>query len=149
MNFFKVLFSNSIINLSLLSFFIAQALKVIIVLLTQKKVDVSRFIGSGGMPSSHAAFTTALTVAVGRTEGFTSTLFAITFAFTMVVMYDASGVRRAAGQQARILNKMLEHWNDNDNSFMEKKLKELLGHTPFEVLVGAILGVFIATVFPL
>lgn len=143
------IFENPVILMSLLSWFAAQLGKVILILITKRRIDFSRFVGSGGMPSSHASFTCALAIGVGRTAGFGSPLFAVTFVFSLIVMYDASGVRRAAGQQAQILNKIVEHWNDNDQVYMEKKLKELLGHTPFEVLVGAILGIIIGFLFPI
>jgi hypothetical protein len=137
-------FNNDIITTSVIAWFIAQFLKVVFVLIGQKKIDFSRFIGAGGMPSSHSAFVVSLATSVGKKVGLDSVEFAITFAMAMVVMYDASGVRRAAGQQARILNKLVQQWGKHDPHFVEDKLKELLGHTPFEVLVGALLGMAIA-----
>jgi acid phosphatase family membrane protein YuiD len=135
---------NRIIATSVLAWFIAQALKVLFVLISEKRFDFSRFVGSGGMPSSHTAFIVSLAVSVALTRGFNSVEFAISFAIAMVVMYDASGVRRAAGQQARILNKLVYEWRQNDLIFVEEQLKELLGHTPFEVLIGALLGITVA-----
>ena len=143
MEYIKAAFTNPIIETAVLAWFIAQLLKVIFVLIQQKRIDFSRFVGSGGMPSSHAAFVVSLMTAVGKARGFESVEFAMSFAFAMVVMYDASGVRRAAGQQARILNKLVEHWGENSPHFVEDKLKELLGHTPFEVLIGGLLGMAI------
>ena len=128
---------------------IAQIFKVILSLIVERKLDFSRFTGAGGMPSSHSALVMALAVAVGRSMGFGSVQFAIAFVFAGVVMYDASGVRRAVGQQAKILNMMVEHWQDDDIEFMNKKLKELLGHTPVEVFAGAILGIMIAVIMPI
>ena len=142
----SIFFDNKIIVTAVLSWFIAQVLKVVFVLIKEKKMDFSRLVGAGGMPSSHSSFIVALATSVGKETGFNSVEFAITFALAMIVMYDASGVRRAAGEQARILNKLVEHWENNDPHFVEEKLKELLGHTPFEVLVGAILGIVIALV---
>ncbi len=142
--FFDIIVSNEIISVSLLAWFTAQILKVILVLIGQKKIDFSRFVGAGGMPSSHSAFVVSLATMIGKNVGISSPEFAIAIAFAMVVMYDASGVRRAAGQQARIINKLVNHWGENDPQFVEKQLKELLGHTPFEVLVGALLGMAIA-----
>ncbi|MDK2798694.1 MAG: uncharacterized protein PWP27_1187 [Clostridiales bacterium] len=139
-----LIFNNAVITTSILAWFIAQLLKVIFVLIGQKKIDFSRFIGAGGMPSSHAAFVVSLATSVGKKVGLDSVEFAITFAMAMIVMYDASGVRRAAGQQARILNKLIQQWGKHNPHFVEDKLKELLGHTPFEVLVGALLGITIA-----
>lgn len=144
MNHIERFMSNEIITVSILAWFIAQLLKVIFVLVGQKKIDFSRFVGAGGMPSSHSAFVVALATSVGKKVGLDSPEFAVTFAMAMIVMYDASGVRRAAGQQARILNKLVKQWGKHDPHFVEEKLKELLGHTPFEVLVGALLGMAIA-----
>lgn len=98
-----------------------------------------RFVETGGMPSSHAASVAALTTTVGLSEGLLSSLFGVTLFFSLIVMYDAAGLRRAAGQQARLLNKIVAEQGDRAQS--ERKLFELLGHTPLEVLVGGILGV--------
>lgn len=142
-NLNAIFFNNEIITTSIMAWFIAQLLKVLFVLIGQKKIDFSRFVGAGGMPSSHSAFVVSLAAAVGKNVGPNSVEFAIVFAFAGVVMYDASGVRRAAGQQARILNKLVQQWGRYDPHFVEEKLKELLGHTPFEVIVGALLGLVI------
>ena len=138
--------TENILVTSVLSWFLAQVLKVLFTLIQNKKLDFRRFVGSGGMPSSHAAFVTSLATAVGLKSGFENTEFAICAVFALVVMYDAAGVRRAAGQQARILNKMIADWENSDFSNSDKHLKELLGHTPKEVFVGAILGIIIAIV---
>lgn len=134
---------NHILNVAVLSGLIAQVLKVIIVIMTTKKLDVKRLTGSGGMPSSHTAFVVGLSTAVGRDTGWDSALFALAVVFAAIVMYDAAGVRRAAGEQAAILNVIIEDFRDR-HQFKQERLKELIGHTPFEVLAGAILGVFIA-----
>ena len=136
--------AESVLVTSVISWFTAQVIKVITSLIQNKKFDFRRFVGSGGMPSSHAAFVTSLAAAVGITNGFASTDFAVCTVFALVVMYDAAGVRRAAGQQARILNKLVEKWEKSDFSDTDKHLKELLGHTPKEVFVGALLGITIA-----
>ncbi len=135
--------SNSVIVTCVLSWFIAQTLKVIITLLKDKRLDFRRLVGSGGFPSSHAALVTSLATSVGIISGFGGTEFAICVVVALVVMYDASGVRRAAGQQARILNKIVEEWGKADPAVNDKRLKELLGHTPKEVFAGAILGIII------
>lgn len=145
MDFWK----ENVIITCLLSWFIAQFLKVILTLIKDKKIDFRRFVGSGGFPSSHAALVTSLATSVGLINGFAGTDFAITVILALVVMYDAAGVRRAAGQQARILNKLVEEWSDSDNALKDKRLKELLGHTPKEVVAGAILGIIIALVMHL
>ena len=142
MNFWK----ESALITSILAWFIAQAIKVVISLIQNKRFDFRRLVGSGGMPSSHAAFVTSLSAAVGLEKGFSSTDFAICAVFALVVMYDAAGVRRAAGQQARILNRLMEKWEKSDFSDTDKHLKELLGHTPKEVFAGAFLGAIIAVI---
>ncbi len=138
--------AESVLVTAILSWFTAQVIKVILTLIEKKKLDFRRFVGSGGMPSSHAAFVTSLAAAVGLQKGFSGVEFAICTVFALVVMYDAAGVRRAAGQQARILNKLVEQWEKSDFSDTDKHLKELLGHTPKEVVAGAVLGAAIAVV---
>lgn len=138
--------AESVLITSVLAWFTAQVLKVILTLIEKKKLDFRRLVGSGGMPSSHAAFVTSLAVAVGLEKGFSGVEFAICTVLALVVMYDAAGVRRAAGQQARILNKLVEQWEKSDFTDTDKHLKELLGHTPKEVFVGALLGIAIALV---
>lgn len=133
-------FKTSILVTAIISWFVAQLLKVIFVLIKSKRIDFYRLVGSGGMPSSHSSFVTSLATGVGLVEGFTSSMFAIAVVLSLVVMYDAAGVRRAAGQMARILNNMVEKWEIESQTMREKRLKELLGHTPIEVFAGAILG---------
>lgn len=132
---------NEVIITAVLGWFVAQLLKVIIVSMKLKKIDFSRMVGSGGMPSSHSAFVVALATRIGCLKGFDSVEFAIAFCFALVVMYDAAGVRRAAGKQAEILNKIIDDLTHN--KLKQEKLKELIGHTPIEVLAGAILGLII------
>ena len=103
------------------------------------RLNLRRFVETGGMPSSHSASVAALSVAVGLQEGFTSALFGVTLYFSLVVMYDAAGLRRAAGKQAEVLNRLIEtHFRSPQSD--THKLMELLGHTPLEVLVGGLLG---------
>ncbi len=102
--------------------------------------DLRRFVRTGGMPSAHSASVAALTTAVALRHGFRSMLFSVTLYFSLIVMYDATGLRRAAGQQAAILNRLMEQQAPR-RDVIEQRLWELLGHTPFEVLVGAMLGV--------
>ncbi|MDR0325618.1 MAG: divergent PAP2 family protein [Oscillospiraceae bacterium] len=132
---------NQIINAALIAFFIAQVLKVLIVLLVYKKLDFRRLVGSGGMPSSHSATVCAMAASAGKIYGMESGIFAIAAVTAAVVMFDASNVRRAAGEQAKILNYIMENWGHQKPEFVAKELKELLGHTPFEVIVGAALGI--------
>jgi uncharacterized protein len=137
------IFFNKVLNISILSWFIAQLLKVIVVYVRNKKIDFRRLVGSGGMPSSHSAFVVSLAFCVGKSCGFNSPEFAISTVFALIVMYDAAGVRRAAGRQAKILNTIIQDMHDN-GKFPEEKLKELIGHTPVEVIAGAIVGAITA-----
>ena len=143
MSEFLIFCKESVLATAIISWFIAQLIKVILVLVTSKKLDFGRFVGSGGMPSSHSALVTSLSSAIFMTEGYKSAAFALSVVFALVVMYDAAGVRRAAGQQAKILNKIVEDWKKSSYTDNEKKLKELLGHTPKEVFAGAFLGILI------
>lgn len=145
MNFFEQISHNEVLITAILGWFVAQALKVIFILLKEKRWDFRRFVGSGGMPSSHSSFVTSTSTIVGLEMGFSSPLFAICVVISCVVMYDAAGVRRAAGMQAQILNQMVENW-DEPAEIQGKRLKELLGHTPFEVIAGAVLGIAIALI---
>lgn len=146
MKYFADFWSNSIPATCIIAWFLAQLIKVILVLLFDKRIDFKRFVGSGGMPSSHSSFVTSLATAVGLVDGFSSTAFAVSMVVALVVMYDAAGVRRAAGQQAKILNKIVENWSSDEVKQREEKLKELLGHTPKEVFAGALLGIAVALI---
>ena len=124
----------------------AQFIKVVIGLIKTREFDIYLLVSSGGMPSSHTSFVTGLTTAIGITEGFNSSFFAISAVLSLVVMYDAAGVRRAAGKQAAVINILVSNL-ENTGIKLDKKLKELLGHSPIEVACGAILGIVIAFVF--
>ncbi len=137
------LFNNHILRVSILAWFVAQVLKVVITLLKEKRMDFTRFIGSGGMPSSHSAFVVSLATSVGLKYGWDSTYFAISAVFTLIVMYDAAGVRRATGKQAMVLNKIINEIHQY-KEIKQERLKELIGHTPIEVLAGALLGALIS-----
>jgi len=138
------IFSNRIIQAAALAWAIAQGLKVLLTLMISKKFDSTRVFGSGGMPSSHSAMTCAMMMMVGFTEGFSSSVFALAFCFSGVVMYDAAGVRRSTGKNAAVLNRLIDRLA-NDGTFDEEHLKELVGHTPIQVLAGALLGVLVGT----
>ncbi len=140
-NVSDILTGNLILNLSILAWAVAQVLKVLIVLITKGRWDWRHILSSGGMPSSHSAFVCACAASVGMVQGFGSVAFAIAAVVAIVVMYDASNVRRAAGEQAKILNYMMDHWKEMRPEFFGKELKELLGHTPFQVLMGGLLGI--------
>lgn len=120
----------------------AQILKFTITLISTKRIDFTRLTGSGGMPSSHASATVALAVALAIDFGLASAEFALAFALAIVVMYDAAGVRQSTGKQAKILNRLLYH--QKGEVHLEDELKELIGHTPFEVIGGAALGFTVA-----
>ena len=137
------IFQNRILLISIFSCFLAQLLKIFTG--KEKKFDFKRIIISGGMPSSHSSFVTSLAMLVGFDKGFASTEFAITAVFAIIVMYDASGVRRAVGKQAEILNQIVDDFFHGKFD-QHKKLKELVGHTPKEVLFGALLGIIIGIV---
>ncbi len=141
--FLSELFQNKVLIIAILAWFVAQILKVLITLVKEKKFDFTRFVGSGGMPSSHSSFSMALTTSIGKMYGWSSPLFAVSLSFSLIVMYDAAGVRRAAGKQAEILNKIVHDIHDN-KKITEERLKELIGHTPKEVIMGALLGVIMA-----
>ena len=145
MNYLQQFFSNKVIGISALAWFIAQLIKIIIDLVKSRSIDMKLLTSSGGMPSSHSAFVTSLATSIGMTQGFDSTQFAITFVLCMVVMYDAAGVRRAAGKQAAVINDIAEIM-ENYGFKMDENLKELLGHTPVEVAAGAVLGITLSAV---
>ncbi|MFW5985964.1 MAG: divergent PAP2 family protein [Halanaerobiales bacterium] len=139
-----------ILFISLLSLFFAQVIKIF----TKYPFQFSRIIGSGGMPSSHASFVSTLSTAIGLKYGFDSDLFAVVTVFSLIIIYDAGGVRRAVGEQANALNQLIEHLDLKHNrrpgspekNIILEDLKELIGHTPFEVLIGAVLGISIALI---
>ncbi len=136
---FHAILHNTPLWAAIIAWAAAQGIKIILTLIVDKKFDASRIVGTGGMPSSHSSFTMALSFSIGKYYGFDSPLFAIALIFSFVTMYDAQGIRRAAGKQAEILNMLiLEHKIPDVD-----ELKELLGHTPLEVAAGALLGIVI------
>ncbi len=136
MSFWEI-FHNRIFWAAAASWAVAQAIKFVLTLTMKKKLDTSRLYGSGGMPSSHSSLVMALTFAVGKNLGFGSPEFAISLVLSFIVMYDAAGVRRAAGKQAQVLNALMTQ----AKLPTEAQLKELLGHTPIQVVAGAALGI--------
>ena len=126
---------------------IAQVLKFCIFTIRTRKINFKIFTTTGGMPSSHSAGVMGLATSIGLIDGFSSTLFAVAIGFAMITMYDAAGVRRAAGKTAACLNRMMEDYYKHDLQAIGGKLKELLGHTPFEVYMGALLGIALACYF--
>jgi len=138
--------SNKILMITIAVWAIAQTIKVILGIVRERRFNFKWFIGTGGMPSSHAAGAAALATLCGLELGFNSVIFALTAVFALVTMFDAQGVRRSTGQQAEILNKILDdiYWR---GKFETEKLMELIGHTPIQVLMGALLGIALAIIF--
>lgn len=132
--------TNKVLMVSVLSWGTAQWLKLIITFIEDRKWDFTTLISAGGMPSSHSSFMTALTVSVGQVEGFHSSLFAACAVISVIVMYDATGVRWESGQQAAAINRIIEILQTPDIE-LETQLKEILGHTPLQVFAGAVLGI--------
>ncbi len=131
----------------LVSWTIAQVMKVTLESIKVRRINLRGLAETGGMPSSHSAIVAGLTTAVGRFDGLNSAAFAVALIFTFVVMYDATGVRRAAGRQAAVLNRLVEDLF-HQRGVREDRLRELLGHTPVEVLAGAALGALVAIAAP-
>ena len=139
---------NYVLVTAVISSLLAQFTKVILNLIILGKFIPERLWGAGGMPSAHSA-----TVATGRYCGTGSTEFALALVLAIIVMYDAMGVRRETGEQAKILNRMLSEWMDRESDAMpflgDKKLKEMVGHTPIQVLTGAIFGIAVGLLMPM
>lgn len=166
MSVLRTLTSNYIINVGVTAFTLAQLLKTLFTLLLTRRFDPERLVGAGGMPSSHSALTASISIAMARKMGFASPEFGLSLAFAAIVMYDAMGVRRAAGEQAKVLNRMIfrlprlplfdedrEEEEEGEDCVspeepIQKMLKEYLGHTPLEVLGGCLLGILIAMFMP-
>lgn len=152
-----MLTSNYLINVGVLAWMSAQVIKTVLTYLSSGTWQLERMFGAGGMPSSHSALVCSMAIGMARKVGFSSPLFALSLAFAAIVMYDAMGVRRAAGEQAKVINKLVfgfkymdffKHEEDKLPDPEQKKLKEFLGHTPLEVLGGALLGILIAMILP-
>lgn len=137
------LVDNRVLLATMLGWIVAQGLKVLLGVIRQRRFDFRWFLDTGGMPSAHSAGVSALATAIGITQGVRSPLFAVALIFALVTMFDAQGVRRASGQQARILNAMLEdiYWK---RPIAEARMREFLGHTPIEVFVGSAIGILLA-----
>jgi uncharacterized protein len=135
---------NRVLLVALISSLIAQGLKLVIELVKNRKLDINVLVTTGGMPSAHSALVTALAAGIGQTLGWASSEFAVAVVFAIIVMYDAAGVRQAAGKQARILNQMIDELFHEHPNFNGDRLKELLGHTPVQVIVGSALGITIS-----
>ena len=135
-----MLTNNPVIDCGLLAWFLAQLIKVLLDAVLLRRLELGRFVSSGGMPSSHSALVVAATTAIGMTDGFGGTVFALAVILSAVVMYDACNVRRSAGDTARLVNKLLEHMEKLTAEDLADNLREVMGHTPLQVLMGALLG---------
>ncbi len=134
--------NNNVLVTALTAWALAQIMKTVSWAIKERSLNFRRLVEPGGWPSAHSAFVTALAAAIGLKDGWESPSFALAAVFALIVMYDAAGVRRAAGKQARVLNAIVEDLNKRE--LHPERLKELLGHTPVEVLSGALLGILIA-----
>ena len=143
MHDFFGIFSNKLLLTALLGWFAAQGMKVVIYSLIERKLSLRHFFGSGGMPSSHTSMCVAVCFGVGASIGFESTLFAVCVAFTSIVMYDAAGVRRETGKQAVMLNQIMKEFVFEGKPLSQEQLKEIVGHTPLEVLGGFVSGIVV------
>ena len=145
MDFLKI-FTNKYIIIPIILWALIQLFKFFTDLIKNRKFNFKRLFGAGGMPSSHSAVVCSAATLIGKDYGFDSAIFGLSVLFACVVMYDAAGVRRAAGKQATVLNKIL-NTPDLTNVQVQEKLVEVLGHTPVQVFVGAIIGIVVGCIF--
>lgn len=146
----RICFGNYILSVALLSWLAAQVLKTLINYILSGQFEAERLWGAGGMPSAHSALVCSMFLATAKSQGVNSPAFAFAFVLAAIVMYDAMGVRLETGKQAKVLNQMMDGFFDNEGPLpgQIKKLKEKVGHTPLEVLSGALLGILIAVLIP-
>ena len=148
-----VLNLNPILTVALLAWFVAQVLKTLINFILLGKFQLERMWGDGGMPSAHSATVCAMVIATARSEGFGSAIFAVAAVVAIITMHDAMGVRREPGEQAKVLNKMIEQWIDvtekNAPFLQNMHLKEMVGHTPLQVLAGFVVGCVVGALYPM
>lgn len=138
---------HQVMVISFVAWFTAQTLKVVGGFIRDKRLDLRFFIRSGGMPSAHTALVTSLATSVGVLEGFNSVLFAFAVVFAGIVMYDAAGVRQSVSKQSVILNRILQELMEKRPKDIQNDVRELIGHTPFQVFTGGLLGITIALVW--
>lgn len=148
-----VLNLNPILTVALLAWFVAQVLKTLINFILLGKFQLERMWGDGGMPSAHSATVCAMVIATARSEGFGSAIFAVAAVVAIITMHDAMGVRRETGEQAKVLNKMIEQWinvTEKNAPFLQNMhLKEMVGHTPLQVLAGFVVGCVVGALYPM
>lgn len=136
--------NNHVLVVALVACLVAQTSKAVIEFTRFRKVSIRAMVETGGMPSAHSALVTALACGIGQSLGWSSPAFAVTSVFAIIVMYDAAGVRQAAGKQAKVLNQIIDELFQEKPEFNEDRLKELLGHTPVQVIAGSMLGAAIS-----
>ena len=142
---FYEIITNKVLIIPICSWAIAQLLKVIVILIQKKQLDLRYLVISGGMPSSHSAFVSALATSVALIQGLGSVAFGISAIFALVVIYDAAGVRRSVGQQSIVLNRIIRELRlRRPLTELGRDLREFVGHTQFQVIIGALLGIVIA-----
>ena len=139
--------ANHAVICSLIAWFMAQALKIPLYYRVEHRWDWRRFVGSGGMPSSHTAMVVALCITVGSIEGFDTAVFGACFVLASIVMYDATGVRRETGRQATVINQIIRDALLDGKPISDRELKELVGHKPIEVAAGALVGILVSCVY--
>ena len=148
-----VLNLNPILTVALLAWFVAQVLKTLINFILLGKFQLERMWGDGGMPSAHSATVCAMVIATARSEGLGSAIFAVAAVVAIITMHDAMGVRRETGEQAKVLNRMLEQWievTEKNSPFLQNMhLKEMVGHTPLQVLAGFVVGCVVGALYPM
>ena len=148
-----VLNLNPILTVALLAWFVAQVLKTLINFILLGKFQLERMWGDGRMPSAHSATVCAMVIATARSEGFSAAIFAVAAVVAIITMHDAMGVRRETGEQAKVLNKMIEQWIDvtekNAPFLQNMHLKEMVGHTPLQVLAGFVVGCVVGALYPM
>ncbi len=156
MEYLKELFQNKVLIAAVLAWLFAQLIKTLLCAVVSKKMQIERMWGAGGMPSAHSAMVCSLAIATARFYGADSPIFALSLVLALVTIYDAMGVRREAGRHAKLLNHYLNEFEqekaDVTNEDIEPEpidLKELIGHTPPEVIGGIILGILVGSVFPM
>ena len=153
MNWFQKLLSNPFLLIGLSSWFWAQLIKTIIHAIVTKSIDFTRLIGDGGMPSGHSATVCAVATSAGILYGLGSFPFAISVIVAIIVMHDAMGVRHETGEQAKVLNQMIDQWIDisekNSPFLQNMHLKEMVGHTPLQVMAGMVVGIVVGCLYPM
>jgi acid phosphatase family membrane protein YuiD len=143
MNYLDTVFHNQIFLAGFIAWMIAQLLKIVTHYIQHRELDLTRIVGSGGMPSSHSSLVMGISTGIGIKYGWGSDIYILALVFSVIVMYDASGVRRSVGKQAIILNRIIKNLYQH-KKIQEAKLKEFVGHTPKEVFAGALLGIITA-----